>query len=779
MHVRAATLRSKGRGTSIAHIGSVLVLGSALLIAGPEPARAGVEELPPPGEGCLDSVAGAVGLSFDTQTPAGGTNLDVPGPVVQVIVEWMGRDDADTGASDLEVTVTGPEGVLADPAVPGTLASSDNTRIDGGGENIYAWWADITDLFGPGDPGAYNVSIEPFATHGVGTAYGATVTVVYDTTPCAEISQIIWKIGADYYFGGGGGSSPTTDLIVYDFDEPLAEDFLATVRSSHGGADSTAGTCRVSVVWMAIGTGPAPGVDDDLVAPDGTPIFPGAVEAVIDPFKPGPQPCPVEFNEPVVGLRGGDVGPEYALIEMDVLIPAGSEWMAFQLESPQDNHGFVGSPESGAWGGGGLLVLPAGQVQVGPAIALEKTVFSGHGVTCPGVEGTDELIVEGPGAPITYCFRVTNTGDVPLFPVTIDDPDLGITNEDMVLVSGVDSVPLQPGDSLVYAHETTVDGDLLNVAVATGVPPEGDPVSDDNDAEVQELGPGIALEKTVLAGHNATCPGEDGVDEVVNGVVGSPVTYCFEVTNTGSIPLFPVTIDDPDLGITNEDMVLVSGDDTVPLQPGDSLVYAYETTITANLVNVATATGVPPGGDPVSDDDDAEVVIALAVTVAALCDNDTPWLAYDIRADGVSNEATITFADGGETYSVTVAVGAGRVLWPGAVLDVGGDPIDWPGWDQDANGVWFLNPENPFAWARGDVEVTVEVNPTFGPVVLEYPPAQPLCSAQPPTRPPPGPPPTLPATGSTAPAGQALYGLLLLAAGVALVTGTARVTRKR
>ena len=52
------------------------------------------------------------------------------------------------------------------------------------------------------------------------------------------------------------------------------------------------------------------------------------------------------------------------------------------------------------------------------------------GGACPGVEGTDELVTGEDGTPVTYCFRVTNTGDVPLFPVTLDDPDLGITDAD-------------------------------------------------------------------------------------------------------------------------------------------------------------------------------------------------------------------------------------------------------------------------------------------------------------------------------------------------------------
>lgn len=97
----------------------------------------------------------------------------------------------------------------------------------------------------------------------------------------------------------------------------------------------------------------------------------------------------------------------------------------------------------------------------------------------------------------------------------------------------------------------------------TPVDDQGDPVEDSNDAEVEEISrPDVVLEKTVLAGPEGACPGVEGDDELVSGEAGSPVT-----------------LDDPDLGITQDDMVLVAGDDTVPLESGAELVYAYEATI--------------------------------------------------------------------------------------------------------------------------------------------------------------------------------------------------------
>ena len=647
---------------------AALITLFAVLATAPPPAEAGVVDLPtPPEPGCIDTVAGGVGLHEGVQTPAGGIVLDVPGPIIMVVVEWIGRDDANSGVSDLELEVTGPGGAVTD-TVPGNLSSSDSVT-ENGIETIYGWWADITDLVGDGEAGEYTFDIEPFASFpGPGRSWGAAVTVVYDTSPCdPPVSEVIWKIGADFIFGGAPSTPPTTDIVVWDWSEPLAEETTLTLRAAFGGADTETMNCRVQAVWLASGTGTAPADTDDLIDDNGNVVTPGSVEALIDVFNPGSQACPgPSFVDPVVSLTGGNIGPQFSLVEFDVVVPAGTEWLAMQLESPRDNGGLEGLPESGAWAGSGLLLIPEQTQQQDPDILIEKTVLDGAGQPCPGVEGEDELVVGAPGDPVTYCFRVENTGDTFLFPVVIEDPDLGISNLDMTLVSGDDSVPFPPGGELVYSYETVIDGALLNVATVTGTPvdEEGNPldlpdVTDDNDAEVDEEIP--------------------------------------ETTTTG---------------------------------------------------------------------------IVFNVTLDAFCDNDTPWLAYDIVAPGLSDEATITFSEGADSAVYTVAVGSGQVLWPGAEIDAAGNPIDWPGYDQDADGVWFVNPDNPFAWARGTVEVTVEVNPTFGPVTVDYPPAEPTCSAVPPETPP-DPPDELPATGSE-PGGQALFGVLLLLAGVAVVAAEAR-----
>jgi hypothetical protein len=187
----------------------------------------------------------------------------------------------------------------------------------------------------------------------------------------------------------------------------------------------------------------------------------------------------------------------------------------------------------------------------------------------------------------------------------------------MTLLSGL--TPLAPGESLVYYYETVINGDLVNTASTSGNPTDadgndlpglGDP-TDDDSAAVDEENVAMEIAKTVYLGHDsgASCPG----GESVIGANGTDVTYCFRVTNTGITYLDSITINDPDLGITEADMTLLSG--LTPLAPGESLVYYYETVINGDLVNTASTSGNPtdadgndlPGLDDPTDDDTAAV----------------------------------------------------------------------------------------------------------------------------------------------------------------------------
>ena len=116
--------------------------------------------------------------------------------------------------------------------------------------------------------------------------------------------------------------------------------------------------------------------------------------------------------------------------------------------------------------------------------------------------------------------------------------------------------------------------------------------------------------------------------------------------------------------------------------------------------------------------------------LAPVCDNDTPYLSYDIEVTGTpTTTASITFVNpfGDDTVYSNLPL-SGRVLWPGAAVGADGTATDWPGWTQLADGSWQAG--DAYDWARSTLQVIANVTPTAS-ATVSYPPATPGCAANP------------------------------------------------
>jgi hypothetical protein len=187
------------------------------------------------------------------------------------------------------------------------------------------------------------------------------------------------------------------------------------------------------------------------------------------------------------------------------------------------------------------------------------------------------------GGTATFAIKVTNTGNVALNQVVVNDPLAPDCNRANV-------GPLAPGASTNYnCTVSNVTASFTNVVTATGTPPSGPPVSDSDNAQV--VVPGIDIEKATN-GEDADSP----TGPVV--AVGSTVTWTYVFTNTGNVNLTGVTV-------TDDQGVGVSCPKTV-LQPGEAMTCTASGTATAGqYANLGTATGTPPegGGTPPTDSD--------------------------------------------------------------------------------------------------------------------------------------------------------------------------------
>ena len=248
-----------------------------------------------------------------------------------------------------------------------------------------------------------------------------------------------------------------------------------------------------------------------------------------------------------------------------------------------------------------------------PAIDLVKTATAVNG-------DVNNKVVTAEGDVITYEFTITNTGNMPLINVVLDDPMLGGKIELQNTNLAVGESMTVTKDYIVTAADVEKDN-IPNTATVTGDPedpntpgekdPNTPPVDDEDKEDVPVNKPAISLVKT------ATAVNGDANNKVVTAE-GDVITYEFTITNTGNMPLINVVLDDPMLGGKIELQ-------NTNLAVGESMTVTKDYTATAadvekdNIPNTATVTGDPedpntpgekdPNTPPVDDEDKEDVPV--------------------------------------------------------------------------------------------------------------------------------------------------------------------------
>ncbi|MBD0726361.1 hypothetical protein B6A10_14370 [Flavobacterium sp. L1I52] len=226
------------------------------------------------------------------------------------------------------------------------------------------------------------------------------------------------------------------------------------------------------------------------------------------------------------------------------------------------------------------------------------------------------------GDKITYTFTVTNTGNVTIKNVTINDTKLGITN---LVVSPSTLAPLASGVATMDYTITQADidaGKVTNTATATGKDPQNIDVTDtsgtavDNDTSTETIIPksaSLAFVKTGVYNGNAT-----------KAQVGDKITYTFTVTNTGNVTVKNIVINDAKLGVSNLSLIPAT------LAPAATGVVTQDYTITQSDINAGKVTNsaIAIGKDPqdidvqdvsgttVSNDISTETILPKSASIA-------------------------------------------------------------------------------------------------------------------------------------------------------------------
>ena len=167
------------------------------------------------------------------------------------------------------------------------------------------------------------------------------------------------------------------------------------------------------------------------------------------------------------------------------------------------------------------------------------------------------------GQEISYGYTVTNTGNVTLFNVTVDDDKVvgaislsGLTDEDGDLVLD----DLAPGATSTGSATHTVTaadinaGSLTNVGTATGTPPSGPNVTDTDSQTVTFVNLSLAKSSAVsqvtltfanlseVTASNGSPDSASATDTTV--VVATDITYTLVVTNNWNADATNVTLTD-------------------------------------------------------------------------------------------------------------------------------------------------------------------------------------------------------------------------------------------
>ena len=278
--------------------------------------------------------------------------------------------------------------------------------------------------------------------------------------------------------------------------------------------------------------------------------------------------------------------------------------------------------------------------------------------------GADPLAVTDTGD-VQYRLVVKNTSSVSMSSVLVNDPDLGVVNAEVgPLAAGAEKIVASDEIAALNAlGRCEASGNLENTSSATGICRASAPVVDEdasNNAWVQCIGvPKIEILKEVsLDGSDWRDANLAGDADVPEGGYGDDAYYRITVTNTGSVDLKNVVVNDATLGITNHPVGNLAVGAVVVLEQGDIAALFVEGRCDArgNYLNTASTTGESvETGEQVTDSDPANIRCVgepdIQIVKEISVDGGVTW--GDANEPGDADTPTVA-APSGALYRFTV-----------------------------------------------------------------------------------------------------------------------------
>jgi uncharacterized repeat protein (TIGR01451 family) len=229
------------------------------------------------------------------------------------------------------------------------------------------------------------------------------------------------------------------------------------------------------------------------------------------------------------------------------------------------------------------------------------------------VKTADVATLTTAGQAVTYSFLVTNTGNVALSSVTVEETEFSGSGPTPTITCPAAAASLAPAAQVTCTATYTVtqadvdSGALANTATATGTPPAGNPpVSPPSEAVVDfPATPGIMVSKSVTP----------------TVVISSDqdVSYSFVVTNTGNVTLSAVTVTETAFSGSGPVPVISCPSGTLAPAATMTCTAPYTTTVAdidaGEITNTAVATGTPPVGTAITSDPSMAAISVFRITM--------------------------------------------------------------------------------------------------------------------------------------------------------------------
>lgn len=280
-------------------------------------------------------------------------------------------------------------------------------------------------------------------------------------------------------------------------------------------------------------------------------------------------------------------------------------------------------------------------------LALAKEVCAAlNGADCASGGPWVETANLPSGATARWRITATNTGDLALTGVTLNDPA-----EASCAAAPFD---LAAGASASFSCSTAnVTEGRTNTAIATFIPPgltEAAAISDSASVEVTDL----AVAKEVCAGTDCLPGGAGPWEDTTVLPTGATAHWRITVTNTGEVDLTGITLNDPtEASCTTAQFDLASNT--------SKTFYCSTSNLTRNTTNIATTQYVPPGAPAgtapiVSAPGSATANVYGLVLAKEVCSSLTtadctsggPWVETANIPDGSTAHWRITAANTGD-----------------------------------------------------------------------------------------------------------------------------------